>query len=329
MRKKSKLKIYEYQVSYKKYYEDGCGIREIARYLGRSPSTISRLLRRNIHPCPGMWRRMTTFEKWTYAWEKSRKTASKSRQRIRLKTPRIRNLVCYLLGRKRWSPESISKFLKLHGIYISSVAIYQFIKNARPLLVECLRLRGKPRRQRVVRRRGLLTGAPAKKSIHERPERIGSGHWEIDAVLSKQGSKAAVVSLREHHSKQRFYFLVSDLKSSTVMRVLFPFFNALPAHMCKTLTADNGSEFSQLHKLEDTRIGLQVYYCEPYKAWQRGSIEHANGELRWYFPKKTDFASVSEQELRHAQYQLNAKPMKLHGYRSSSKIFHQLLAQAV
>lgn len=329
MRRKSKLKVYEYQEAFKKHYDEGWGVRRIARFLGRSESTISRLFRRFIHPLPGVWRRMGSFEKAMWAWEKSQDRASKSRKRLRLKTKRIRKIVVFILRRWQWSPEQISDFLKCHGLRISAKAIYTFIKKERRNLTEYLRQRGKPRRQRVARRRSLFkTGAPEKKSIHERPPIIESGHWEIDTIHSRKNTQGGILTLRELKSRKRYYFILPALTAEAVMNVLFPFFQSLPVHMRRTLTADNGSEFSELYKLEKILPGFGVYYCEPYKAYQRGGVEHANGELRWYFPKKTDFSKVSAQELKKVEKILNGRPMKVHGARSATAVFEQLVKAA-
>lgn len=328
MRKKSKLKLEEYQEAYKKRYEEGWGVRKISRYLGRSESTLSRLFHRDVHPFPGVWRRMTSYEKSLWAWCKSKERRSKSRKRLRLKSERLRKLVIFTLCRWQWSPEQISYFLSNHGLLISAKAIYNFIKRERRNLIENLRQRGKARRQRVARARSMFhTAAAGKKSIHERPPIIGPGHWEIDTIHSRKGTSGGVLTLRELNSKKRFFFLIPDLTAGAVMAVLFPFFQALPAQIRRSLTADNGSEFNNLYKLEKILSGFGVYYCEPYKAWQRGAVENANGELRWYFPKKTDFSKVSPQELKRVERIINGRPMKIHNAQSATAIFNQF-AQA-
>jgi IS30 family transposase len=325
MKKRSKLKRYEYQEIFEKYFDFGWRKSQIAKYLGRNKSTISRALSRDLHPSPFL----TTYEKAMYAWEKSRKRMCSSRKRLRLKTERIRKLVIYLLCRKNWSPEEISDFLKEHGLLVSAKAIYNFIKNERPELVEYLDLRGRKRRQRVAHRRGIFkSGVPNKKSIHQRPPIDGAGHWEIDTVHSVKGSKGGVLTLRELSSKKSYYFLIPDLTAKSVMRVLFPFFHGISVHLRLTLTSDNGSEFAELYKLEKAFAGFKVYYCDPYKAYQRGSVENANRELRWYFPKKTNFSEVSEKELRIAQDKINGKPLKINNRRSPSTVFKEFLEAA-
>lgn len=325
MKKKDKLKRHEYQEIFEKYFDFGWSKASIAKYLGRNRSTIGRALSRDLHPSP----LLTTYEKAMYAYEKSRERMGQSRRRKRLKSERVRRLVVFILQKWHWSPENISGFLRRHGIRISAKAIYNFIKKERGELTKYLRQRGKPRRQRVVHRRGYFkAGVPERKSIHQRPPIVESGHWEIDTIHSKTGAKGGVLTLREFGSKKSFYFLLADLTAKSVMAHLFPFFQALPQHMRRTLTSDNGSEFAELYKLEKVMEGFSIYYCDPYKAYQRGSVENANGVLRWYFPKKTDFSLVAETALRKAQYKINGTPMKINYGRSPAAVFKQLLKAA-
>jgi len=174
----------------------------------------------------------------------------------------------------------------------------------------------------------LRVGVPAKKSIHIRPALGEPGHWEIDTVLSGRNGKGGVLTLRELDTKKTYYSLLKDLRAKTTMSVLLPFFQSLPESLCKTLTSDNGAEFSELYKLEKVISGFSVYYCDPYKAYQRGSVENANGELRWYFPKKTDFSLVTPKELRSAEFKINGKPRRANNKRSASFAFKQLLIEA-
>lgn len=325
MRKRTKLKRHEYQEIYIKYFDLGWKQSEIAKYLGRTASTISRALSRDYHPSP----LMSTYEKAMHAYEKSTQRMSKSRKRLKLKTERIQKVVIYLLCKKHWSPEEISDFLKRFELFISAKAIYNFVKKERKDLVEYLYLRGKVRKQRVCHPRSQLkVGVPEKKSIHIRPEIVSAGNWEIDTILSKKGVKTSILSLKEVTTKRCFYFLIPDLTAKSVMDILVPFFHGIPSNLRKTLTADNGGEFAELYKLEKIFKGFQVYYCDPYKAYQRGSVENANGELRWYFPKKTDFSLVTEKNIREAEYKINSKPIKSNNGVSPIKKFKKLLKAA-
>lgn len=334
MRKKSKLSRDEYQVIFSKYYESGWSQAQISRYLGRNKSTISRVLGGRGSPRPGTWNLMSSYEKGSYAYEKSQSLMSAGRRRPRLKTERIRKVVKYLLCRKYWSPEIISDFLKKHGLNISGKAIYNFIKKEQKSLKEYLRLRGKRRRSRVMHERGFIKSSGyTKKNIRDRPdiyvkEKIEPGHWEIDTVHTVRNGGGAVGSLRELSSRNNFFFILPDLKAESLMRVLVPFFHALPQHMKKTLTADNGPENADLNKLEIIFPGLEVYYCDPYKACQRGAVENGNGQLRWFFPKGTDFSKIKPEELKVVESKINTRPMKVNNYQSPKAVYNEILKAA-
>jgi len=334
MKQRSKLKVYEYQEIFKKYYDEGWSHRQIATYLGRSPSTVNRVLNDNRHGRPGNWKLLSSYSKGMYAWEKFKKRMSQSRKRLRLKSERIRKVVTFILRKWHWSPETISDFLERHGVLISAKAIYRFIKKERESLTEYLRQRGKVRRQRVARKRSIFrTGVPEKKSIHEREplildDKMQCGHWELDTIHSKKGTPGGILTLRERASKKCFFFLIPDLSAATTNKILIPFFQDLPIWMRKTLTADNGPENAELYKLEKICPDFKVYYCDPYKAYQRGSVENGNGEARWYFPKKTDLSQVPAEALRKAEYKINSKPRKTNGGISSTALFNILLKAA-
>ena len=329
MKKRSKLNFEEYQVIYEKYYKYGWSKTEIAVHTGRSKSTISRLLAWDEKYYSASWQSKNCFEKALYAWQKHKDRMSKRRRRLRLKTQRIRKLVIFILRKWQWSPEDIAEFLTAHGLRISAKAIYNFIKKEFSYLKEHLRLRGRIRKQRVVRSRSIFrVGVPNKKSIHLRPSITGAGHWETDTILSRKGSKGGILTIRELESKKCHYFIIPNLKAESVIRVLLPFFQSQPVHMRKTLTSDNGAEFAELYKLEKVIKDFGVYYCDPYKAWQRGSVENANKLLRWFFPKKTDFNAISEKELRAVEYKINGKPMRVHNYRSATAVFNELVKAA-
>ncbi len=334
MKNKSKLDREEYQELYTKYYDENWSQAKISRHLGRSKSCISRALNPKIRPQPGSWNLMSSHEKGSYMYRRSRERMSKGRERLRLKNERIRKLVGYILCRWHWSPEVISNFLKKHGLKISGKSIYRFIKKERSYFKKYLRLRGKTRRQRVMHPRSFIKAISyEKKSIHDRPSiyvnnQIEAGHWHIDTVLSGRSGFGGVCSLRELASKRNFFFLLSDLKAETLMRVIIPFFHTLPAYMKKTQLADNGAENSDLYKLEKIFIGFNVYYCDPYKAWQRAEVENGNGDLRWHFPKKTDFSKVTPEELRAVDYKISYRPMKTNNWISPRSFFNQLLKAA-
>jgi IS30 family transposase len=95
--------------------------------------------------------------------------------------------------------------------------------------------------------------------------------------------------------------------------------------MRRTLTVDNGPENKGLHQLEQIYPGFNVYYCDPYCAMQRGSVEQSNGEFRWYYPKGTDFKNVSPQEIWEVQDKLNRRCMDCLDGKTADEVFQHAL----
>jgi len=154
------------------------------------------------------------------------------------------------------------------------------------------------------------------------------GHFEVDTVVSCKGGKGGVLALRERVTRQRQYAIIADLKAETVLPVLRAMLLQWPCKYRKTAPLDNGSEFSttEMVKLESFFPGLKIYYTDPYAAWQKGSVENSNAEVRWYYPKGTDFSKVSKDEIRKNVAKINRKPMKCNGWSSSQEMFDKLVA---
>lgn len=316
---------------------EGKSFREIAKKLSRGENaagTLSRELRRNRHFFPGVERGMTAAERGSYAHEKALARRKIRRKQKKLESkPAIRKRVIALLVDEQAGPRDISFRIaeEFAGERISYRTVYNFTKTDRTDLQQYLRLHGKPRRQRVLRSRSRFKeAAPPKRNIIHRAARVQQhvefGHYEADTIHScKNGSGYAILSLRELKSRNRWYHLIAALKAEIVLAVLQGFFRNLPPHMRRTLTVDNGPENEYLSKLEQLFPGFQVYFCDPYCAWQRGSIENANGEFRWYHPKGTDFKNLSLEQVWNTQDKLNRRRMLCLGGRSAQQVYEQAL----
>lgn len=316
-----------------KHKKRGKSNRWIAKQLWVSPSTLSREFKRNCHPCPGIWKRLNEFEQAAYADKKARERDQRSKiGRGKFSEGKLRFYVIKQL-QEWWSPEDIAgKALELIGEEISAKGIYNFIKRERPDLTVELCYKGVARRARVAHRRAKFKeGAPPKKLIQQRPKKIlrrkEEGHYEIDLIHSLLGVVASVLTIVERKTRRTWYIHLPDRTAASVNKALLEFFHGL-SKKPKTITVDNGSEFAELYKLEKEFPGLQAYFCEPYKSWQRGSVELANRKLRRYFPKKTDFSTVTPEQLAFAERRINSKPMKLHRYRTPLLLFEQYLLAA-
>ena len=311
--------------------------REIGRLLGRGETaggSIKRFLDRNNHPLPGIWKELDDYERARWMYENAQKKRKIPRKKSKLASnPLLKEKVIDYLVNEQASPRDISARIRedLLGQSIAYTTIYNFTKRDRTDLKEYLRLRGKPRKQRVKRKGNRYKrGAPPKRNIGERPpwveNRSEFGHFEADTILSrKNGSGYAILSIRELKSRNRRFFIIPNLEADTTLAVLRGFFRQLPEHMRKSLTVDNGSENEHLYKLESIFPGFKVYYCDPYCAFQRGSIENANGEFRWYFPKGTDFKDVTYKQVNAVQIKLNRRRMICLNAKSAEMVFQEAL----
>ncbi|MCF6443122.1 IS30 family transposase, partial [Pseudoalteromonas luteoviolacea] len=97
-------------------------------------------------------------------------------------------------------------------------------------------------------------------------------------------------------------------------------FSEIPPNKRRTLTLDNGKEFSLFKELEDP-LSIDIYFADPYCSWQRGTNEHTNGLIRRYFPKKTDFSTITEEELAEVVYKINSRPRKILNYQTAEEVF--------
>ena len=224
-----------------------------------------------------------------------------------------------------WSPEQISNTV-LKGV-ISFKTIYHWIYDGTILLgdLSCLRQKGKRRKPRETRGRFNIGT-----SIHQRPKEVKRretfGHWELDTVVSSRGkSKGCLATFVERQT--RFYVAVKiDNRSASEMyRAIRELYEHFPKDTFKTYTVDRGKEFACYSKIEND-LKVPVYFADAYSSWQRGSNENANGLLREFFPKKTDLARVTEEEVNEALCLINQRPRKCLGWKTSFELFHEKLS---
>jgi|GEM_PF-927322 len=327
----SKLELAEVQQIYVMRGQ-GKSIRETAECLGRAASTVHRVVRKYRHPCYTVWREMSLLERAKYSYEKLKANRRGGGNHGRLRNQVVRGYVLAKLIEEHWSPEEIAGRMPIDiaGESITPQTIYNFIRYERTDLRRFLMERGKPRRQRVVHPRGRFRqAAPRKRSIHDRPEFINRrtevGHWECDLIISKRGSSQAILSVIERVTRKKIFRLIPNTRADTVHAALWAVFESVAPNWRKTLTLDNGAEFaySRLIDLERRYEGLKLYYCDPYAAWQKGSVENSNRDVRWYIPKGTDFGEISKTSVAEVEERLGRRPLKCLGYRTPDECFFQ------
>jgi IS30 family transposase len=288
-------------------------IRQIAYYLQRAPSTVSREIFR--HGGKNNYRANDAEQK---AWD----NASRPKEYYLNQHPVLKNIVKEKLAIK-WSPEQISGWLKLtypkdRNMQISHETIYKslFIQSRGLLKKElCTHLRSKrmmrrPKNARINRlpRGQIIDGLSIRQRPPEIEDRAIPGHWEGDLLSGSKNTHIATLVERQ----SRFTILVKLKGKDTISVVdaLRAKILTLPQALRKTLTWDRGMELAY-HKQLTIATNIQIYFCDPQSPWQRGTNENTNRLLRQYFPKSTDLAGYSEKELDHVALMLNLRPRKI------------------
>ena len=283
-------------------------IREMAGELGRSPSSVSRELRRNFPP---EHKRYTPRLAQMRALEKRKCRGRKDR----LKNEKIRAYVVEHL-KQHWSPEQISGRMRKEKIGdISHEAIYQFIyahvsygkvkvgEDLRPYLRQSRKLRQPhgARRHRWLKPKGI--SIELRPIVVNRRERIGD--WESDTVESC-AHRRGINTLVE---RKTGYLCISKLHTRTAQgttKVVRDSLVGLPRH---TITFDNGRENSGWRDIEK-ELRVKTFFAHPYCSGERGTNENTNGLIRQYFPKKTDFTQIPDDLIKRVEYDLNTRPRK-------------------
>jgi IS30 family transposase len=298
----------------------GSSLGDIAKAVGRDKSTISRELNRNSPP-----ERLRYVPCRAHARACERKTEANKHER--LKNDLIRQYVKAGLA-KGWSPEQISGRIRLEhpGESINHEAIYQYIYHPqnpdRLEMIQLLRRAHKKRKNKSIGRKVRKTTIPNRIPIDTRPKSVESrrqyGHWEGDSLISRK-SKAALNTLVERKSRLVLITKLSRKGADETNQAVIDRLKKLPAKGRQTLTLDNGTENAK-HEALSSRLGIRCYFARPYASWERGTNENANGLIRWYLPKGTDFRTITSEQIARIEYLLNSRPRKCLGYKTPLEV---------
>ncbi len=297
----------------------------IAAEINRSKSTVSRELKRN-----------TINDEYSpsRAQEEYLSRRMACRPKHKLSDPDTYRYVRDKFIKHSWSPEQISGRLKLEGgpIQISANTIYRGIYNGlfdtddiktvygSRGAVKKLRHRGKRRHTNdFVETRGKIR---VSNDIADRPaeaeNRSRIGDWEADTVLGKVG-KSCLVTLVDRSSR---YLLSSKAEYKKANEVRDTMIGCLKNEPCFSITPDRGKEFAKHSEVSAELDNVKFYFPLPSHPWQRGTNENTNGLLREYFPKGTDFDTITEAYIQSMVAELNMRPRKCLGYRTPYEIYY-------
>lgn len=304
----------------------GKSITDIARALERNKGTISRELERNKSPTYNVYLA-------NRAHQRAIKRKQKSVRRQRIRNPIIHKYIMKKLKLK-WSPELIAGRLSLEhpGLHISHEAIYQFIYDKATRkeqnLVQYLARAHKRRKLRTHSHRHKSLHIPQRVSIKERPEeaneRLQPGHWEADTIISRR-SKAALGIILERTTR-RIHLAKLKAKTSSFFRAAINRrLNRYPQHLRLSITYDNGCENVE-HVYTNRVLGTKSYFCEPFHSWEKGSLENVVGIIRRFFPKKTDFALVTKEQVKRVENLINNRPRKCLNYKTPNEFLWSSVA---
>lgn len=305
------------------YLKAGWSQTMIAKDLGIHKSSVSREIKRN------------KTRKLGYSGAHAQMLSDERKERFK-RTRRFTGEMMHQIEEKlrneQWSPEQIvGHYKSVNKDIVSVERIYQHIRKDKVnggILYTFLRHRLKHRKRvsndkriRIKERIG----------IENRPDVVAEksrfGDFEIDTIIGKD-QKGAIVTIVE---RTNGFLLMEKLEKGknaeglkdAVIRLLLPYKGKI-----HTITSDNGKEFAE-HKAISKALGIDFYFADPYSSWQRGLNEYTNKLIRQYIPKKTDFKTISHQQIREIQYKLNRRPRKKLKYMNPLQLFFTSLEKNV
>ena len=245
------------------------------------------------------------------------------------------DFACEMILEKGWSPDAFVGFLKHSPDWkdkplVSTKTLHNYIDQSK-LSVRNIDLPMKTKlntKKKRVRKNRRVLG----QSIAERPPEIESrmefGHWEIDTVEGKMSDDNALLTLIERKTRNYYAIKIDDQEHDSVdyaINKLQHSFGELFPKVFKTITSDNGSEFSNLSSF--LKNITDVYFARPYASYERGSNERHNGLLRRYIPKGKAISDYSRDAIKHVYQTLNNLPRKILNYQQPAVLFEQELAK--
>ncbi len=286
-----------------KLFVAGVRLREIARFLLRSPNTISREINKNSVG-------------GRYLAEKANHRAYFKRWRSKRQCLKVAmdRFLCRFVEKKlreKWSPEQISGYLRVEmDITCSAKCIYKFA-NKRSL--DHLLFWGWNNMKACRKRYAWKTPKDGRKYIESRPFPNELGHFELDFIVSRQSTWSFLVAVNRI-SKRTLIQKIPNRKRATVLGALSRMFRGVTV---KSITTDNDIAFVNWREIE-TLLNTQIYFTHPYHSWEKGLVENTNRWIRCFVPKRRDIESVSDEEMQEILSFINDRPREVLGFKIPS-----------
>lgn len=307
----------------------------IARELGFARQTIYNEIKRGQYECINSSHGLYKTE-IRYSADKGQQLHDKA-NRNRGRPLKIGNDIAYadFLEKKmlleKCSPAAALVFARSEGFTTSICVgtVYNYIDQGVFYAMTNADLLEKTHRKKKKEKNEPRIAHPGYPSIENRPAQINQrtepGHWEIDLIIGKQETTAALLVMTERITREVILRKIPNKKSATIVRELDRLEKAMPdfRERIKTITTDNGSEFLDYEGMRRSIYGdnrCEIYYCHSYSSWEKGTIERNNRMIRRFFPKGTDFTRVTKKQVAAAQKWMNNYPRKILNWKTPAEL---------
>lgn len=304
----------------REFYKKGKSYREIARLVGRNVSTIYRELNRNF---------THMYDIPTYYPHTAHKKYLFRRSFCHRGMFWKKDVIDYINEKLllTWSPEQIANTpcdLKMPSFKTIYRWIYEkYLVNGN---IKVLRKKGKTRKRLGNGGRFTMGKSIRKrdKSVYKRKE---FGHWEADTVVSGQGkTKYCFATFAERTTRYYIAIKMPNRSGDSMEKAVIEALGNFPKGAVKSITCDRGSEFANWRAIENA-LDCDVYFADPYCAWQKGTNENLNGLLREFYPKGKNLERVNPKTLKKNLALINARPKKVLNYKKPVDLFNYFLSK--
>ena len=316
------------------------GIKEIAEIIGVHFSTIYRERKKGHCVVTDCLSRDIDDYSATIADEQYREYLRQKGGELKIGTDlEYAEYLEYKVAVEKYSPGAVLGEIEAQGLVfdtkISKTTFYRYIDMGLFLTLTNEDLPVKRNKKKLKYKKVRARKASAGTSIEKRPPEIDDreefGHWEMDCVVGRQGTRPALLVLTERKTRDELMFLMPDKTAESVRRAL----DRLEAEMgsklftkvFRTITVDNGSEFSDVEALEMSSMvdgkRTMLYYCHPYCSCERGSNENQNRLVRRHYPKGYDFSNTNDADVKRVEKWINNYPREMFGWHTSRELFER------